>query len=499
MNVQTETFHGYGRQGQMSDRTAVECRFGGDVESVLAVHAEIFLSGAEVTEGEVRYEGRVRFTLVYEDGDRRICRAERGVEFAARAKGGACRPGQTARVYAYAENTSVRREGAGIYASAAIVAEISLYGDTKAEYVVGGDLVCRRERVACSVCRLCAGDLETDDLFETEAVADILLHSERVCVTRVAALHGALAVEGEVNLGILALRADNSLVSFERLIPFRAELPCEATPDCRGDARVNVKDATLRAESDEEDKKCRIFAECALHAEGYVWETVQLDAVSDAFSVTHEVKLSYAECSTEEVGERALITERVSGRAALSAPVDFSDSFQAVILQRAEAVRTADENGVRAEGAITATLLVQGADGARRGVELSLPFSLPLPVEGEVILSAMSCGMSARQRQEGSVDAEATLKLTVVPVHNGRVRWLAGVQEGECLPENDCAISIYVPRAGDGLWELARRLRKSPEEVCENNPDLEFPIREGQRVIVYRKKALSQAPDVKKS
>ena len=56
---------------------------------------------------------------------------------------------------------------------------------------------------------------------------------------------------------------------------------------------------------------------------------------------------------------------------------------------------------------------------------------------------------------------------------------------------SESAISVYVPRAGDGLWELSKSLKKSPEEVAASNPDIEFPVREGQRVIIYRKKNLT--------
>ena len=98
--------------------------------------------------------------------------------------------------------------------------------------------------------------------------------------------------------------------------------------------------------------------------------------------------------------------------------------------------------------------------------------------------------MSARQKEEGTIDAEATLKFTFTERLQARARLVASAEEGEPVPEKDCAISVYVPRAGDGLWELAKRLNKSPEEVVESNPDLEFPIREGQRVVIYRKKAL---------
>ena len=106
----------------------------------------------------------------------------------------------------------------------------------------------------------------------------------------------------------------------------------------------------------------------------------------------------------------------------------------------------------------------------------------------DAALSVLVCGMSARQRQEGEIDAEATLKITVQEKRTVTARLVSSAEEGEALQQSDSAVSVYIPRAGDGLWELAKSLKKSPEEVSASNPDIEFPVREGQRVIVYRKK-----------
>ena len=55
-------------------------------------------------------------------------------------------------------------------------------------------------------------------------------------------------------------------------------------------------------------------------------------------------------------------------------------------------------------------------------------------------------------------------------------------------PENDCAVSVYVPSAGDTLWETAKKLGKTPEQVQSANPGLSFPLSGGERILVYRKK-----------
>ena len=327
-----------------------------------------------------------------------------------------------------------------------------------------------------------------EDDFEVENIGDILQHAETVHLASVTCAAGILKVEGEVFLGLLALRGEE-LVSFERLVPFTIEIPSDAAQTgCRARVEVSVPEISLNADADEESR-AHIHATLSLKATGVIYEQVAVSGVTDAFSKTNRVLLTYAQSDSEGAGETTQMTERISGRAALSSPVNFSDTLQAIVLARAEANLMRGNNGMHVEGVVIATLLVRGADGSHRGIEMSLPFSVPVQT-ADAQVCVLACGMSARQKEEGAIDAEATLKFTLTERIHAAARLVAQAQEGEAVPVNDCAVSVYVPRAGDGLWELSKRLGKSPEEVLESNPDLEFPIREGQRVVIYRKKTL---------
>lgn len=488
MKTQTETFRGYGKLFGMNAQTAVECRFP-DAQTVLSAHVSADLAGAEAGNGEARYFGRAHVSIVYEDGDKRVCRAEKGVEFSALARDERLVPAQALRAQIAVENVSVRKEGASIFVTALLGADIAVFGEQSFDYLAGGDLVCRREPVAFYTAHLADGTTEVEDDFEAERIGDILQHAETVHITAVGCSAGMLKAEGEVFLGILAMRGDD-LVSLERLIPFAIDIPSEAAQaGCRAQVAVRVPEVNLTADADEEKGRCRIRATLVLRAQGVISEQVTVDGVTDAFSRTNRVKLAYSENGSEGTGETLQFSERVSGKAALSSGLDFSDTLQAVTLQRAEANLVRGENGMRAEGVALATLLVRGADGSRRGIEMSLPFSVPVQAENADV-DVIACGMNARQKEEGSIDAEATLKFTLTERLKSAARLVSAAEEGDAVPENDCAVSVYVPRAGDGLWELAKRLNKTPEEVMESNPDLEFPIREGQRVVIYRKRSI---------
>ena len=287
MNTQTETFRGYGKICAFSAQTAVECRFPQEVETVLSVHANASLTGAEAGNGEVRYFGKAHFSVVYEDAEKRLCRAEKGVEFSAVAKDERCFPALAARAVIAVENVSVRREGASVFTAALLGADIALFGETNVEYLSGGDLIVNRQSVKTTIAHLCGGAAETDDEFETEFIGDIMQHTECVSVTDVVCETGSLKVEGEINLGILALKGGDSLVSFERLVPFQFEIPCDACSfGCGATADVSVLSVAIHADSDEEHGKCRIGVEFTLSAQACVYEEVTLAAVADAFSPT---------------------------------------------------------------------------------------------------------------------------------------------------------------------------------------------------------------------
>ena len=126
--TQTETFRGYGKLFGIAAQTAAECRFP-EAETVLSAHACAHLSGAEAGNGEVRYFGRALFSIVYEDADRHVCRAEKGVEFTAVARDARIAPAQTVCARLAVENLSVRREGASIFLTALLGADLAFFGD----------------------------------------------------------------------------------------------------------------------------------------------------------------------------------------------------------------------------------------------------------------------------------------------------------------------------------------------------------------------------------
>ena len=490
IQAQFETYRYVGEVCRLRGQSVVECRLpGSEISGVLAAYAVATPAECVCADGEVRYGGKVVISIVYEDGDKRVCRAERGAEFFHKAEGGAVSPACFAKAALSTENISWRREGSGLYISVIVDAELCVYGGKQMEYLSGGEGIftqTKAQTVWKSVC--VSGETEGEDGFDADCVGDILTHSERVVVGRVTAADGVLKADGEIALHICVLKPDGGVCGYERLIPFTMQIPCdEAYGDVGVSARIRVKACHLAAAVDEEKGKSKMLFTYCLAADCYLDIKEEIITVSDAFSTVCDL-----EVKTQKDGGRYLTNtikcvERVGGLAALSPAVDGEYYLQAAVLPRVEVVCKKTENGFEAEGVVLAEVLFCGGDGGHRSATLSLPFVFPLAIDGEEVeADGIVCGLNIRRKKDGETDAEATLKLCVRAYKNGVWEYVDDLKEGEEYAEEKSAFSVYIPKAGEGLWELAKRLRFSPESLKEGNPHLQFPVRGDERIFVYR-------------
>ncbi len=487
---QFESYRYVGEICRLKGQSIVEYRLAGsEISSILAVYAKAAPAECTCADGEVRYGGKAVLCIVYEDGERKICRAERGAEFFHKAEGGLVTPACFAKVGYTAENVTWRREGSGLYVSVIIGADISVFGGKQMEYLAGGEgLICQKDSL--SICKtVCvSGDAEGADEFDCDYIGDILLHSEKANITHVAASGGQIEIEGEIALHICVLKGDDSLCSYERLTPFRMQVPCdEAFGSVNAGARICVKSAHLAAATDEEKGKSRMVFTYSLSADCFLYVQEDISVVSDAFSCEQEITLSHANEGGKYLTKCHRCVERVNGIASLSPAIEGEYTLQASLLPRVEIACKKGENGVEAEGVVLAEVLLKGSDGNSRTATLSLPFVFPIEGEGDCIeADALVCGLNIRRKKSGETEAEATLKLSVRCYEQKEWSYVSKIEEGETYGEEKAAFSVFLTEEGEDLWTVAKRLRCTPEILQKNNPQLEFPLKKKERLFVYR-------------
>ncbi len=487
---QFESYRYIGEVCRLKGQSVVECRLpGSEIGGVLAVYAKAIPADCVCADGEVQYGGRVLLTVVYEDGDKKVCRAERGAEFFHKVEGAQVSPACFAKALLSAENVTWRREGSGLYISVIVEATLAVYGSKQIDYLIGGEsLIVKKDvlRLCKTVC--VTGETEDEDEFDCDYIGDILLHSQTAVVHGASVNGGQIDLDGEIALNICVLTGESGVSSYERLIPFRMQIPAEeGFGKVTANAHVTVKQAHLAASTDEEKGRSKLVLSYTLSATCFLHIEEEIEVAVDAFSTQAETELKRANDGGRYLIKQIKQVERISGTAVISPVLEGEYSLQAAVLPRAEISVNKTKNGMEAEGAVLADVLLIGADGGHRSATLSLPFVLPLDADGDYAeCDCIVCGLNVRRKKNGETEAEATLKLCVRTYEDRAWEYVCEVQEGEEYPAEESAFSVFIPRAGEDLWQVAKRLACDPEDLKKSNAHLEFPLKEGARIFVYR-------------
>lgn len=453
-----------------------------DVGEIIAVCPQVCLSSAEISSGRINYGGRLICTVVYADGSS-LCRVQKGAEFSHHLDNDNLAPAQSCDCTLSCEHTRVKREGSFYIVSVVVGANISVSDTAERSYIQSlGGAITRREEGKFFNAVAFSGESEVDDDFNLVAT-DVLVPSMQPVVLNCAVRSGLIEISGEIYLSLLAVR-EGSPVALDRIIPFKAELSCErAIMPSPAYCRAEIKDMTFDCKVNEERGKCDVNFNATLAFTGTFYEEEEVSYISDAFSVENVLKLNFSEEQNFVITDVKVYSERVSGLCASKAKLDYTCAFLAAALPRADYTRTQD--GV--EGSVSATLIFEQS-GEVRSTEVNLPFSVKLAglngAHGGVSVAVI--GMSLRQRAEGECEAEAVLKIAVSDGRHHCMRYLTDAEEGEKKPVNDSAISVYIPSAGDDLWETAKKLGCPPESIQQTNPELNFPLSGKERILIFR-------------
>lgn len=467
-------------------QTIVEIKFSGqDAGEIVAAYPQVSLNSAEVASGRITYSARLICTVVCSDGEGKLFRVQKGAEFSHYADDERLAPAQHGDCHLACERVQIKREGSNFSVAVVIGASMAIFENTAKNYLsdVDGAIVRREEGKLYNAITF-NGESEIDDDFDCVA-SDVLAPCAKAVVTDCNVKTGLVEVSGEIYLNMLAVR-DGQPVGLDRIAPFKCEISCEqAIISRRAIAKAEIKDMSVNCKVDDDSGKCSVDFAATLAISGAFYEEEQITFVADAFSTECELDIVKSCESGEIYNDLKVFSERVSGLCATKAKLDYTCAFLATALPAVDFTRA--DGGV--EGSVSATLLYrQGKE--LKSTEINLPFSVRLAglnVGGGRVDIAVS-GVTVRQRAEGECEAEAVLKIVAEDGESQNLELVSEITEGKAREGSGSAISVYIPSAGDGLWETAKKLCCAPEEIKKTNPELCYPLNGNERIVVFRAK-----------
>lgn len=318
----------------------------------------------------------------------------------------------------------------------------------------------------------------------------ILECANSVCVNNVYPSAGVYQIEGELTTRVAAITDNNQFLCQSFNHPFSTEVGEEL---CRADSVIDVEAAVVRGEVTLTDGDARVFiTDTEIVFRAAISETVEIQGVTDCYSVTHELDAQ----SAATVLDRCVCTRSVRDKA--SASVKTGGVVNEVYCVAGAAVASASintDNGLGVEGLITANVLYADENNVCTAALAEIPFLTGVAKDYEcdthLAPSVVITSASARLRTSSEIEVTAEYSVTVRGVGESEVTLVSSVTVGAEKEDDDYAISLYIVKPGETLWDVAKALNTDEDTIARLNEDVKAPLKGGEKILIYKELTFS--------
>ena len=230
-----------------------------------------------------------------------------------------------------------------------------------------------------------------------------------------------------------------------------------------------------------------------LEYKGYVWNEVREQVVSDIYSTTNYINVATESFSVQSNHEPKTAVERVSGNVTLEDTDLFIDEILGYCCGDVVVANTrVERDTVIVDGVASVTTLYRNNEtNSIVSYDVQIPFSVDVKADqtnaecgANVVANLTKLQVKARRGVEIEVNGELNLYITSSCMSSEAVT--TQVTLGEKRDNTNCNLVIYITKAGDTIWDIAKEMLTDEETILRQNPDLELPFATGTRVVVYR-------------
>lgn len=495
-----ETIKVCDRAGEFTQQVKVECKtdlLTSDVAKILNVCAVPNTCNGEINASQIKYSGRVVFYVIYLDNNGVVNNCECSSEYSG-AISATLPDGAYVKTDVWSQKVEYDISGNKLIVASYLLLTFNAYANDSIKLLCASDdFICDKKELSyVKGYGLKKGVYPMEEEYELNyALSKILSQKAKAHVTAVQCGVGCIIVDGQLYTSVLLLQniEKSDIIREEKIFPFRMEIEYdEAMPAMNALARVSEKSFKLDATIDGDNNKSKLSFSVTLCFEGEAFSTENITAPIDLFSLTKVVETE-KDCKSYlvPIGVKT-ITSKVKGRCA-SDTLPAGARLMSVNNESVE-ILSSERKGENlvVSGVASMTGLLRDSEGVEFSVDWQTPFETQVDLQlkdcYQVEVSVFTFKPSARIISINEAEIEIDISLCLSVYEKGCINYLKSAKCGENKKVNTSPISVYIARSGEDLWSLSKRLNVCPDQLIENNTELQFPLTGEERIVVYRQK-----------
>lgn len=463
------------------------------IGKVMSITSRATVNPAEVFVGEARFVGKLHFTVVYVDIDGFNRCIEHTADFSDKLISNEIIQTTKPIFVCNTLDTDTMNVGATELRLATVV-EVKLYSvihtDIKHLIDCGDEVYTNDDALEYDTCITDSSDsfLITDNYQDSRPTRLIAVESSIVLKSTRPSIDSVIC-EGVIYSNLI-LEVEGGLIkSTVHNIPFTQEI---AANGVRSDARSIVLLDIQTTKANQAENEGTISLDITINARVISFKKVSFAPIIDAFCVENELIVDNSIIDITSFKHSAFFDERVEGTVTLNDDLPIADNILATVAGKLNLTKYLAEKGkISIEGVVNANIIYYNQDrNAKYSVSVELPFGIFVndSVEiGDIVTANGSViNISARLRRGNEIEVKADIGINTIVTSSIKKQIIIDIQKGNAVPSHAGAFSIHIARPNETLWDIAKSLGATPEQVMTQNPTLTLPLVGNERVIAYR-------------
>ncbi|MGN0961463.1 MAG: LysM peptidoglycan-binding domain-containing protein, partial [Christensenellales bacterium] len=223
---------------------------------------------------------------------------------------------------------------------------------------------------------------------------------------------------------------------------------------------------------------------------GYVFNTTTLEVVDDLYLEKNYMSVTCENFNTITGKGSVRFKDNISGTASILDTAPFIDEILGVSTNNLVLASSRVEGDrLCIEGVANSTVIYYTKDtGDITSVQVEMPFAVEEKVEGDKSGVVTICleNIGARSKRGKEIEVSAELNVYTDMFSENTLCAITGVNVGEEKPLDDCALYLYIVKPNQTIWDVAKDVNTSQELILEQNPDVELPLKAGDKLVVYK-------------
>jgi hypothetical protein len=330
--------------------------------------------------------------------------------------------------------------------------------------------------------------IATGDFDFKEGIEKILTYDTQIVLKSVAMATELCEIKGD-SITYLTYVANGSLGHRTLVTPFETEILAPAvTPFSQSFCFAHAASTTLTLSNDNDMSS--IKSEVVVTIKGFAINKQEVEIFADAYSPKKELEIGFDDAVVEDNACIAGVVEKFNGLVRLTENKPKIRTVAAVFAPSIGAISAINLDNLTVEGIMTIPVVYidENDKFAFEAAEMPYRFvvSRDFGCKENISANATVVSLSARAKHNDEIEIFGELSIEVFASSERRVRFIERIAEVGEREQNDAAISLYIVKRGETLWDVAKALQSDEGTLLDLNPNINLPLGEGEKVLLYR-------------